>query len=101
MTNVTIDIGNTIISFCIFKKNKLLRHKKILKDKLDLKTLKSLKNKFFNDESVKLLISSVVPSSEKIIKDFLNDISINFFSLKDLLQKIDIKINIKKKKRNW
>ncbi len=98
MTNVTIDIGNTIISFCIFKKNKLLRHKKILKDKLDLKTLKSLKNKFFNDESVKLLISSVVPSSEKIIKDFLNDISINFFSLKDLLQKIDIKINIKKKK---
>ena len=31
MTNVTIDIGNTIISFCMFKKNKLLKHKKFLK----------------------------------------------------------------------
>ena len=28
MTNVTIDIGNTIISFCMFKKNKLLKHVK-------------------------------------------------------------------------
>ena len=43
------------------------------------------------------MISSVVPSSEKIIKSFLKDNSINFVSLKDLLKKIDIKINIKKK----
>ena len=39
MTNVTIDIGNTIISFCMFKKNKLLKHTKISKDQLDLKIL--------------------------------------------------------------
>ena len=37
MINVTIDIGNTIISFCMFKKNKLLKHRRIPKDKLDLK----------------------------------------------------------------
>ena len=98
MTNVTIDIGNTVISFCMFKKNKLLKHKKITKDKLNLKALKNLRNKFFEDKNAKLLISSVVPSIEKIIKSFLKDNAINSTSLKDLLDKIDIKINIKKKK---
>ena len=98
MTNVTIDIGNTVISFCMFKKNKLLKHKKIPKDKLNLKALKNLRNKFFEDKNAKLLISSVVPSIEKIIKSFLKDNAINSTSLKDLLDKIDIKINIKKKK---
>ena len=29
--NVTIDIGNTIISFCKFKQNKLLKFEKYLK----------------------------------------------------------------------
>ncbi len=98
MINITVDIGNTIISFCMFKKNKLLKHAKIPKDKLNLKTLKVLKAKFFINEKVRVLISSVVPKSEKIIKYFLRDNSINFFSLKDLLKRIDIKINIKKKK---
>ena len=28
MINVTVDIGNTIISFCMFKKDKLLKHRK-------------------------------------------------------------------------
>ncbi len=98
MTNVTIDIGNTIISFCLFKKNKLLKHKRILKDKLDVKALKDLKSSFFESQKVKLLISSVVPSSEKVIKSFLKDNSINPISLKDLLKKIDIKTNIKKQK---
>ena len=45
--NVTIDIGNTIISFCKFKQNKLLKFEKIPKDKLNLKTLKFLKKVFF------------------------------------------------------
>ena len=96
MTNVTIDIGNTIISFCMFEKNKLLKHKKIPKDKLDIKVLKFIKSRFFKNQKVKLLISSVVPSSEKIITSFLKDNLINSYSLKDLLKKIDIKTNIKK-----
>ena len=70
MINITIDIGNTIISFCMFKKNKLLKHTKIPKDKLNLKTLKVLKEKFLINHKVKVLISSVVPKSEKIIKSF-------------------------------
>ncbi|MAI29527.1 MAG: hypothetical protein CMP38_04880 [Rickettsiales bacterium] len=97
MMNVTVDIGNTIISFCMFKKNKLLKFIKIPKEKFDLEALKVLKSKFFNDPNVKLLISSVVPSSEKILKAFLKDNSINSVSLKDLLKKINIKTNIKKK----
>ena len=40
MINITVDIGNTIISFCMFKKNKLLKCIKIPKDKLNLKTLR-------------------------------------------------------------
>ena len=96
MTNVTIDIGNTIISFCMFEKNKLLKHKRIPKDKLDIKVLKFIKSRFFKNQKVKSLISSVVPSSEKIIKSFLRDNSINFVLLKDLLKKINIKINIMK-----
>ena len=101
MINITVDIGNTIISLCMFKKNKLLKHTKIPNDKLNLKTLKVLKAKFFLNKKVKVLISSVVPKSERIIKSFLKDNSINFASLKDLLKKIEIKTNIKKKKRNW
>ena len=82
----------------MFKKNKLLKHTKIPKDKLNLETLKALKKKFFINHKVKVLISSVVPESEEIIKFFFRDNSIDFVSLKDLLKKIEIKINIKKKK---
>ena len=95
--NVTIDIGNTIISFCKFRQNKLLKFEKIPKDKLNLKTLKVLKKKLFVNQNLKILISSVVPSSEKIIKSFLRDNSINFVSLKGILKRIDIKINVKRK----
>ena len=70
MINVTIDIGNTIISFGIFKQNKLLKCIKIPRDKLDLKSLRVIKKKFLVNEKVKILISSVVPSSEKLIKSF-------------------------------
>ena len=63
MMNVTIDIGNTIISFCMFKKNKLLKFTRVPKDKLNLKVLKVLKNRFFREKEVRSLISSVVPSS--------------------------------------
>ena len=47
MINVTIDVGNTIISFCMFKKDKLLKHRKIPKDKLDIKALEVLKKIFW------------------------------------------------------
>ena len=55
--NVTIDIGNTIISFCKFRQNKLLKFEKIPKDKLNLKTLKVLKKNFFVNQDLKILIS--------------------------------------------
>ena len=80
----------------MFKKDKLLKHRKIPKDKLNINTLKVLKKKFLGHHKTRLLISSVVPSSEKIIKSFFKDNSIDSISLKDLLKKIDIKTNIKK-----
>ena len=99
MINVTVDVGNTIISFCMFKKDKLVKHRKIPTDKLDIKTLKIIKKFFFGHHKIRPLISSVVPSSEKIIKSFFKDNSIDSISLRDLLKKIDIKTNIKKKKK--
>ena len=98
MTNVTIDIGNTIISFGMFKKNKLLKYERISKDQLDLKVLNNIKKNFFKDTKVRSLISSVVPPIEKELKSFFKDNSIPCISLKDLLSKIDIKTNIKNKK---
>ena len=85
MTNVTIDIGNTIISFGMFKKNRLLKYVRISKDQLDLKVLNNLKKIFFKDPKVRSLISSVVPSIEKLIKSFFQNNSIHSVSLKDLL----------------
>ena len=44
------------------------------------------------------MISSVVPPIEKVIKSFFKNNSVHSVSLKELLKKIDIKINIKNKK---
>ena len=88
MTNVTIDIGNTIISFGMFKKNKLLKHVRISKNQLDLKVLNNIKKNFFKDPKVRSLISSVVPTIEEVSKSFFKNNTINFISLKTVILKI-------------
>jgi type III pantothenate kinase len=95
------DIGNTEIKICLFNKNlKLIKNIKIYK--------KNINKKFINKELLflrkyifklrKVLFSSVVPHSYKIIKKTIKEITkMNCVELKncDLKKFINIKVNRK------
>ena len=95
------DIGNTAIKICLFNKNlKLIKKIKIYK--------KNINKKFINKELLflrkyifklrKVLFSSVVPHSYKIIKKTIKEITkMNCVELKncDLKKFINIKVNRK------
>mgnify|MGYP001232818887 FL=1 len=95
------DIGNTAIKICLFNKNlKLIKNIKIYK--------KNINKKFINKELLflrkyifklrKVLFSSVVPHSYKIIKKTIKEITkMNCVELKncDLKKFINIKVNRK------
>ena len=99
MNILTIDVGNTNIAICLFKKDKPIKFAKIRNTDITKTILrkhlliKNTKNSFAN-----IVISSVVPSISKVITDFLIDFKIKFYLLKDLIKTLDIKINIKNKK---
>ena len=99
MNILTIDVGNTNIAICLFKKDKPIKFTKIRNTDITKTILrkhlliKNTKNSFVN-----IIISSVVPSISEIITDFLIAFKIKFYLLKDLIKTLDIKINIKNKK---
>ena len=100
MNILTIDVGNTNIAICLFNKEKpiqfvKIRNTDITKTMLQKHLLiKNTKNSFTN-----IVISSVVPSISEVIIDFLIAYKIKFYLLKDLIKTLDIKINIKNKKK--
>ena len=100
MNILTIDVGNTNIAICLFNKEKpiqfvKIRNTDITKTMLQKHLLiKNIKNSFTN-----IVISSVVPSISEVIIDFLIAYKIKFYLLKDLIKTLDIKINIKNKKK--
>ena len=100
MNILTIDVGNTNIFICLFNKEKpiqfvKIRNTEITKTMLQKHLLiKNTKNSFTN-----IIISSVVPSISEVIIDFLIAYKIKFYLLKDLIKTLDIKINIKNKKK--
>lgn len=100
MNILTIDIGNTNIFICLFDKEKPIQFVKIRNTKLTKTMLKkhllikNRKNSFFN-----IVISSVVPSISEVIIDFLKTYKIKFYLVKNLIKTLDIKINIKNKKK--
>ena len=57
MNSLAIDIGNTSISLCLFKDDKLFASKKILQSEFNFKKLNALKKKFFNKNVNKIIIS--------------------------------------------
>ena len=95
------DIGNTAIKICLFNNNlKLIKnikiHKKNINKKFILRELLFLKN--YNSKINKILFSSVVPNSYKIIKKTIKDITkLNCEELKNynLKKFINIKVNRK------
>ena len=95
------DIGNTAIKICLFNNNlKLIKnikiHKKNINKKFILRELLFLKN--YNSKINKILFSSVVPNSYKIIKKTIKDITkLNCEELKsyNLKKFINIRVNRK------
>ena len=97
MKTLSVDIGNTSISLGLFKDGELVYSKKISQDGFNLRKLNALKKKFFNKDTKKIIISSVVPECDFIFKKFLTDNLLDFYFLKKLRKKINLKINLKKK----
>ena len=95
------DIGNTAIKICLFNNNlKLIKnikiHKKNINKKFILQELLFLKN--YNSKINKILFSSVVPNSYKLIKKTIKEITkLNCEELKNynLKKFINIKVNRK------
>ena len=95
------DIGNTAIKICLFNNNlKLIKnikiHKKNINKKFILQELLFLKN--YNSKINKILFSSVVPKSYKIIKKTIKEITkLNCEELKNYNLKKFINIRVNRK----
>ncbi len=95
------DIGNTAIKICLFNNNlKLIKnikiHKKNINKKFILQELLFLKN--YNSKINKILFSSVVPNSYKIIKKIIKEITkLNCEELKNYNLKKFINIRVNRK----
>ncbi len=97
MKNLTIDIGNTNILFCLFNNKRIIKHERISVNNLNFEKLKSMKSIYMKPSS-SILISSVVPACNKVFIKFLKKEMLSFLFLKDVLGKINIKSNINNKK---
>ena len=95
------DIGNTAIKICLFNSNKkMIKSIKINSKNLNKKLIKKelLFLKKYNVKFKKILFSSVVPSSYRLIKKTIKEITkLNCMELKkcDLKKLINIKVNKK------
>ncbi len=95
------DIGNTAIKICLFNNNlKLIKnikiHKKNINKKFVLQELLFLKD--YNSKINKILFSSVVPNSYKIIKKTIKEITkLNCEELKNYNLKKFINIRVNRK----
>ena len=95
------DIGNTAIKICLFNNNlKLIKnikiHKKNINKKFILQELLFLKN--YSSKINKILFSSVVPNSYKIIKKTIKEITkLNCEELKNYNLKKFINIRVNRK----
>ena len=95
------DIGNTAVKICLFNNNlKLIKNIKIYRKNLNKKFIKKelLFLRKYNSKLRKIIFSSVVPDSYKIIKKTINEITkLNCVELKkcNLKKFINIKVNRK------
>ena len=73
--NLTIDVGNTNTLFCFFLFEKVIITEKIFTKEISenklTKIIKMIKNNNLSCENMQVIISSVVPNVEKILKKFL------------------------------
>jgi len=97
---LTIDVGNTNVAICVFKKKKPIYFVKIKNSDLtNTKLQQYLLKKSIKIEDTNIILSSVVPKISKRIIDFLIINKIKFYLLKDLIKTLEIKINIKQREK--
>ncbi len=74
MTKLTIDVGNTNTLFCFFSLHKVIFTKRVHTKELSDRKLNKIINEKKIDKNLRrfssIIISSVVPSVDKILKDF-------------------------------
>ena len=102
MIKLTIDVGNTNTLFCFFSFEKVIDFKRIETKKISERNLTNIidKKKYnFLKEKACIIISSVVPSIDKILKNFLKRKSFNFFFLRDFKIRLKFKTKVQKKKK--
>jgi len=100
LNTLTIDVGNTNIAIGLFNKEKPIQFVKIRNTDITKTMLKKhLLTKNIKKSVPNIVISSVVPSISELIIDFLISYKIKFYLLNDLIKTLDIKINIKNKKK--
>ena len=102
MTKLTIDVGNTNTLFCFFSLHKVIFTKRVYTKELSDRKLNKIINEKKIDKNLRrfssIIISSVVPSVDKILKDFLKKKSLKFFFLKDIVTKFKLKTKIHNRK---
>ena len=98
MISLTIDVGNSSIFFCFFKGSKVINYIKLNKNDINKKKIIKIIGKFEKDyNSLKIIISSVVPSISELLKKILKDFKFEFFFLSEIKKKINLKTKIKEK----
>ena len=100
MIKLTIDVGNTNTLFCFFSYDKVISTKRIqTKDISESKLVEIIKKKPVNffKQNLSIIISCVVPSTEKIFINFFKKKSLNFYFLKDLILSFNFKTKISNK----
>ena len=101
MKKLTIDIGNTNTLFCFFSFDKVISTERLVTKEISESSLVRIINKkkenFFNKENTCIIISSVVPTIEKILTNFLKKKSLNFFFLRNFVSKFKLKTKIRNK----
>ena len=66
MNNLTIDIGNTNVALCLFKKAKSINFIKVKNtDLTNIKLKKFILKEYTKDPKTNVILSSVVPSISK------------------------------------
>tara|TARA_B100000131_G_C18022695_1_gene575199 strand:- start:368 stop:1135 length:768 start_codon:yes stop_codon:yes gene_type:complete len=98
MIFLTIDVGNSSVFFCFFKGSKIINYIKLNKNEINKKMIIKIIGKFQRDyNSLKIIISSVVPSISGLLKIILKDFKFEFFFLSEFKREINIKTKIKNK----
>ena len=99
MKKLTIDIGNTNTLFCFFSFDKVFATERLVTKEITESSLIRIINKkkknFFDKENTCIIISSVVPTIEKILTNFLKKKSLNFFFVRNFVSKFKLKTKIR------